>query len=381
MAREVLLPLLFIHYFNMKINDITRAIEKIAPLKYQEEYDNSGLIIGHPEDEVTGVLLSLDTTEEVIDEAISRNLNLIVAHHPIVFKGLKKLNGSNYVERAVMKAVKHNIAIYAAHTNLDNVLANGVNRKFAQKIGLQDLRILQPKSGLYSKLVIYTPVNDAERIRDAVFEAGAGHIGSYSECSFSTDGAGTFKPGDEANPAIGVRGEREAVQETKLEVIMPSHLAAGIILSVKKVHPYEEMAYDLISLDNETSGIGSGVIGWLPEPLAVPDFLALLKKNMELPLVRHTAFEGMIHQVAVCGGVGSFLTKAAMREKADAFVTSDVKYHEFFDAEKRLMLCDIGHYESEISTLEIFYEVITEKFPTFAVAFCRTSTNPIQYYQ
>jgi len=365
----------------MKIKDIILQIEQIAPLSYQEEYDNAGLIIGNPEDEVSGVLLSLDTTEAVIDEAISLQLNLIVAHHPIIFKGLKKINGKNYIERAVIKAIKHGIAIYAAHTNLDNVLGNGVNRKFAQKIGLEKLEILQPKPGQLKKIVFYTPVKDAEKVKQAIFAAGGGQIGNYSECSFSVKGQGTFTPGKAANPSIGERGHRETLEEIKTEVLVPALIAEHIVESVKKVHPYEEMAYDIITLSNQGSEIGSGVIGFLPEPLSKVDFLAMLKKTMNLPLIRHTDYSGMIHKVAVCGGVGSFLTQSAIRGKADAYVTSDIKYHEFFDAENHLLLCDIGHYESEISTLEIFYEVITEKFPTFAVAFCRTSTNPIQYYQ
>mgnify|MGYP000465743166 CR=1 FL=1 len=365
----------------MKIRDIIQEIEHIAPLEYQEDYDNAGLIIGHPEDEVSGILLSLDTTEEVIEEAASQGKNLIIAHHPVVFRGLKKFNGKNYVERAVMLAIKKGIAIYAAHTNLDNVLRNGVNRKFADKVGLTGLRILSPKRQNLVKVSIYVPYGNADTIKDALFAGGAGEIGEYSECSFTMKGEGTFKPGVLANPAIGQAGKRESVEEGRVEVIIPEHKAFRLIEQVRAVHPYEEMAYDIFPLSNENPEVGSGVYGFLPEPLETNDFLALLKEKLNLPLIRHTAFMGKIRKVAVCGGAGSFLTKAALGIKADAYITSDIKYHEFFDAENRMLLCDIGHYESEISTLEIFYEVITEKFPTFAVAFCKTSTNPIQYYQ
>ncbi len=365
----------------MKIKDIAREIENIAPLFYQEEYDNAGLLVGNADDEVSGILLSLDTTEDVIDEAIKLKMNLIIAHHPIIFKGLRKLNGKNYVERAVIKAIRHNIAIYVAHTNLDNVLGNGVNMKFAQKLGLKDIRILQPKKDTLVKIVVYSPAKDAGMVREAIFAAGAGRIGNYSECSFSAGGQGSFLPGEGARPAVGEQGRREELEETKIEVLAPAHSSRGIVEAVKKVHPYEEMAYDILPLKNEGGETGSGVFGYLPEPLTTPDFLAKLRQDMKLPLIRHTAYTGMISKVAICGGSGSFLTQAALGVKADAYVTADIKYHEFFDAEERLLLCDIGHYESEISTLEIFYEVIKEKYPTFAVAFCKTSTNPIQYYQ
>ncbi len=382
MGQEALLPRLFIHYFNtMKIKDIVREIENIAPLSYQEDYDNAGLIIGNAEDEVTGILLSLDTTEEVVEEAIRQKMNLIIAHHPIIFKGLKKINGKNYVERTVIKAIQNNIAIYAAHTNLDNVLENGVNMKFARKLGLTGLEILQPKQDMLVKVVVFTPVKDADRIKDAIFESGGGGMGNYSECSFSVTGRGTFRPGENASPAVGEKNKREGIDEVRIEVIVPAAGAGRLIEAVKQVHPYEEMAYDILPLKNEDRETGSGVWGYLPEPMDTGQFLAMLKQSMALPLIKHTGYTGMVHKVAVCGGAGSFLIQAAMREKADAYVTSDLKYHEFFDAENRLLLCDIGHYESEISTLEIFYEVIKEKFPTFAVAFCRTSTNPIQYYQ
>jgi dinuclear metal center YbgI/SA1388 family protein len=364
----------------MKIKEIIREIELVAPLSYQEDYDNSGLIVGHPEDEVSGVLLSLDTTEDVVEEAIRLGKNLIIAHHPIIFKGLKKINGKNYVERVIIKAIRHNIAIYAAHTNLDNVLSNGVNRKFAEKLGLKDISILQPKKDRLVKVVIYTPLKDEERIKAALFAAGAGVIGDYSECSFSIQGQGTFKPGEGASPAIGEIGQREHVNEARVEVIAPEFKASRIVEEVRTIHPYEEMAYDIFPLKNENQELGSGAYGYLEKPMNAGEFLALLKKNMKLSLVRHTYFEGQIHKVAVCGGVGSFLIQAALNIKADAYVTADLKYHEFFDAENRLLLCDIGHYESEISTLEIFYAVIKEKFPTFAVVFCETSTNPIQYY-
>lgn len=365
----------------IKVKDVVKVLERLAPPVYQEDYDNAGLLTGHPEDELKGILLCLDSTEEVLDEAISKGCNMVIAHHPIIFRGLKKINGNNYVERVVIKAIRHNIAIYAAHTNLDNVLEQGVNWKFAQKIGLDNLRILDPKQGQLVKVVVYSPGVDVERVRQAMFDAGAGKIGLYDECSYTMPGQGSFRGLEDAHPAVGEKGKRETVDELRIEVLVPSYLARQVIRAAKEVHPYEEMAYDIIVLANPHQGIGSGVVGTLKEALPVADFLALLKREFKTGVIKHTAFSKDISKVALCGGSGSFLTKRVLAEKVDAFVTSDLKYHEFFDAENQMLLCDIGHYESEISTLEIFYEVIRENFPNFAVAFCKSSTNPVQYYK
>lgn len=365
----------------MKVKAIAELIESIAPLAYQESYDNAGLLTGSPEMEVQGILLALDTTEEVVDDAIRQHCNMIVAHHPIVFKGLKSLTGKSHIERAIIKAIKHDIAIYVAHTNLDNVLKNGVNEKFAKKLNLSNLNIMSPKSGLLSKVFIYVPDSHLSILKNSLFEAGAGEIANYSECSFAVTGTGTFKPSVDANPFEGQVGERSEVAEYKLEVLVETDKISKVLSAARAVHPYEEMAYEVVVLSNQHQEIGSGVVGELPEAMPAADFLNYLKHQMNLEVVRHTAWDQPIKRVAVCGGSGSFLIGTAARLKVDAYITADVKYHEFFEVENRYMLCDIGHYESEISTLEIFYEAITEKFPNFAVIFCSISTNPIQYYK
>jgi dinuclear metal center YbgI/SA1388 family protein len=365
----------------MNVKDFCNAIEAIAPLAYQESYDNAGLILGNPEQEVTQILLCLDSTEAVVDEAIAKGCNLIIAHHPLIFKGLKKINGKNDVERTVIKAIENKIAIYAAHTNLDNVLHKGVNQKFAQKLGLKNLQILQEKSEQLVKIVVYTPLDHAEKLKDVMFAAGAGHIGNYSECSFSSTGTGTFKPELDSNPSIGKIGLREHQSEIKIEAIAPSFMSSKIVSALKMAHPYEEMAYELIPISNFNQSVGAGVIGELDSSMESIEFLDFLKKALNLELIKHTPFEKKIKKVAVCGGSGSFLLNSAMRSQADVYITADVKYHEFFDAIGNLMFCDIGHYESEISTLELFYEEIKDKFPNFAVHFCETSTNPIHYHK
>lgn len=364
----------------MKIKEITTYLESIAPLHYQEAYDNSGLIVGHPEDEVYKALIALDCTEDVVQEAIDKGCNLIISHHPIVFKGLKRFNAANYVERTVMMAIKNNIALYAIHTNLDNVLG-GVNSKIATQLMLTNAAILSPKVGQLKKLVVYVPRANVEEVRKVLFEAGAGAVGDYDECSYNTAGYGTFKPLAGSSPSIGEVGKQERVEETKIEVIFPSYLERKIVVSMLAVHPYEEVAYHLITLDNALQTVGSGVIGNLEQPMEGPAFLAYLKDKLNLNVIRHTALsQKAIQRVAVCGGAGGFLLKEAKRSGADIFITADYKYHEFFDAEKEIVIADIGHYESEQFTQELLLDIIKKKFANFAVLITETDTNPIKYY-
>ncbi|MCA5006593.1 Nif3-like dinuclear metal center hexameric protein [Sphingobacterium bovistauri] len=364
----------------MKIKEITSYLETIAPLAYQESYDNSGLIVGHPNDEVSKALISLDCTEEIVDEAIAKGCDIIISHHPIVFKGLKKFNSKNYVERTVIKAIKNNIALYAIHTNLDNVLG-GVSSKIADKLELVNHAILSPKSELLKKLVVYVPRANVEDVRQALFDAGAGSIGSYDQCSYNTSGYGTFRPLEGANPAIGEMGTQERVEETKIEVIFPSQLERQIVVSMLAAHPYEEVAYHAITIDNKLQYVGSGAIGNLEVPIEASAFMAYLKEKLNLNVIRHTKFsDKKINRVAVCGGSGGFLLNEAKRSGADIFITADYKYHEFFDAEDDIIIADIGHYESEQFTQELLLEIIRKKFVNFAVLLTEIDTNPIKYY-
>lgn len=365
----------------MRIKDLTAYLEKLAPLSYQESYDNAGLIVGNPNEIITGVLISLDSTEDVVEEAIQRGCNVIVAHHPIVFKGIKKFTGKNYVERTIIKAIKNDIAIYATHTNLDNVV-NGVSFKIAQLLGLQQVRILAPKADLLMKLVVFVPVDNTGQLLDALYAAGAGEIGNYSQCSFRVEGKGTFKPNGQANPTIGqTSGPMEEVEENRVEVIFPAYLKNQILAAMRKGHVYEEVAYYLTSLSNENQEVGSGAVGFLPQEMAETDFLAYLKQNMKVSVIRHTSLLNKpIRKVAVCGGAGSFMLSDAIRAGADIFITADYKYHEFFDAENRIIIADIGHYESEQFTKELLKDYICKKFTNFAVHLSETPTNPVKYY-
>ena len=363
----------------MQLKDIIQFLEEKAHPSLQESYDNSGLICGHPSMEITGAIICLDSTEEIIDEAIRHGLNLVIAHHPIVFSGLKKLNGKNYIERTIIKAIKNDIAIYAIHTNLDNII-HGVNAKIAEKIGLINCRILSPMKNKLLKLSTYVPHEHAEKVKEALFNAGAGHIGNYSECSFSTQGEGTFKGGDGSNPVYGEKNIRLKAQETKIEVILESHKQHQVFRALQEAHPYEEVAYEIISLVNNFQETGAGMIGELAEEIDVQDFLKSLKTKMKTDCIRHTKLSSQgIKKVALCGGAGSFLLEDAKRAGADIFITGDFKYHQFFDADGSLVIADIGHYESEQFTIELLGDWLSEKFPTFALRLTENNTNPINY--
>jgi len=363
----------------MKLNALTSYLESFAPPAYQESYDNAGLIVGNPNSEIKKALLCIDSTEEVVKEAIRKKCNLIIAHHPIVFKGLKKFTGRNYVERAVMLAIKQDIAIYCMHTNLDNVYM-GVNKKICEKLGLVNTQTLSPKKEILKKLITFCPLKDAGKVRDALFGAGAGVIGDYSEASYNTEGLGTFKGNESTNPHVGEKGKRHHELEIRIETIFPGYIEQGLLKALLKAHPYEEVAYDIIALENSHLRVGSGMVGELKKPADEAAFLKLLKKTFKTGCVRHTPLTGRkISKVAVCGGSGSFLLQDAIRSKADIFITGDFKYHDFFDAEGKILIADIGHFESEQFTTEIFYEVLSEKFNNFALLFSDTNTNPVNY--
>jgi dinuclear metal center YbgI/SA1388 family protein len=363
----------------MKIIDLISAIEVFAAPELQEDYDNAGLITGNGDRECSGVLCSLDVTLEVIKEAQASNCNLIISHHPIIFKGLKRINGKSYVENIIIEAIKNDIALYAAHTNLDNVLL-GVNGMIAQKLGLKDIEVLQPKKRLLRRLITFAPVDKAEEVRKAVFNAGAGHIGQYSECSFNSEGTGTFKAEEGADPYVGEIGKQHQEKETKIEIVYPFYLETQVVKALVKHHPYEEVAYDIFTMENSHLGMGSGVVGYLEAHMEEKRFLNLLKERFAANGIRYTSLLGKpIQKVAVCGGAGSFLLKKAISSQADIYITGDVKYHEFFDAEGKIVLADIGHYESEQYTVELLCDLLLKKFPTFAVLKSSVNTNPVNY--
>ena len=364
----------------MRIEEVISYLEQWAPPILQESYDNSGLLVGNKQNEITNILVSLDCTEDVIEEAIAKNCNLIVSHHPIVFKGLKRFTGEDYVQRTIIKAIQNNISLYAIHTNLDNTI-EGVNGEIAKRLGLKNVRPLVPLSGHLLQLTVFIPIDYFEKVRTALFEAGAGSLGNYSECGFSVVGNGSFKPEEGAQPFEGNLGDRSEKEEVRFEVILPSWKKAEVQHALFQSHPYEEIAHNWQNLQNPIHQFGSGAIGELETPISLINCLSKLKEVFNNHSIKYTnTSQSMIQKIAVCGGSGQFLLGAAKALGADAFITSDVKYHEFFDSENRLSFIDIGHFESEQFTIELIHAKITEKFRTFAVHKTGVITNPVLYY-
>ena len=363
----------------MKIKEIVSALERFAPLPLQDGFDNAGLQIGLTEAEATGALLCLDVTEAVLDEAIGLGYNLVIAHHPLLFKGCKSITGRDYVERCILKAIKNDIVIYAAHTNMDNAWG-GVNFKIAEKLGLKNVRVLEPKEEALVKLVTYVPVAQAEEVRNALFAAGCGCIGRYDSCSYNVEGSGTFRAQEGTHPYCGAVGELHTEAEVCIETIVPAYRKAEAVRALLKVHPYEEPAFDLYPLQNTWQQAGAGVIGELEKPETELEFLKRVKKTFEVECLRHNKLMGReIQTVALCGGAGAFLLPLAIRQRADVFLTGEIKYHEFFGHEGEILLAETGHYESEQYTKEIFYTIIRDLFPSLDVQQTRVNTNPIKY--
>jgi dinuclear metal center YbgI/SA1388 family protein len=364
----------------MQISEIINFLETIAPTSLQEPYDNAGLLTGVPEWECNGALVSLDITDEIIDEALALKCNLLIVHHPLIFKGLKRLNGNDQVSRNIIRAIKNDLAIYAIHTNLDNVQW-GVNGRISDILELQECEILLSQTGRLKKLVSFVPVSQLDKVRQALFMAGAGQIGRYAGCSFSIDGTGTFTAGKETNPKVGEIGQPHIEKESRLEVVFPEYIENQVLAAMKRVHPYEEVAYDILKLDNEHSGIGSGMTGLLPKPLEERTFLEQVKEAFRIPVIRHSRLNGrLVNRVSFCGGAGSFLISRAIAKKSDVFLTADLKYHDFFEADGKMLLADIGHFESEQFTSDLVYSILKEKFPTFAVLKTGVITNPVNYF-
>jgi dinuclear metal center YbgI/SA1388 family protein len=370
----------------MIIQQVIDFLEELAPLHYAEDFDNVGLLVGNKNTEITSILVTHDTLEEVIDEAIEKNCNLIVSFHPIIFSGLKKLNGNTYVERVVIKAIQNNIAIFSIHTALDNAW-NGVNAIMCKKLGLINQKILIPKKETIKKLLTFVPKTEAENLRQALFDAGAGNIGNYAHCSFNQEGTGSFKPNKEANPTIGKKGETHYEAETKIGITFPAHLESQVLKALFENHSYEEVAYEVTTLENVNQKIGMGMIAELPEAMEELSFLKFVKTKMQCGVIKHSKLLGKkILKVAVLGGSGSFAISAAKRAGADIFLTADLKYHDFYKAENELIIADIGHYESEQYTKNELVDFLTKKITNFAPAFekgnikiSEVNTNPIKY--
>jgi len=363
----------------MIVKEVTDILEELAPLAHAEDFDNVGLLVGNSTTTVTGILVTLDTLENVVDEAIEYECNLIVSFHPIIFKGLKKITGADYVERVVIKAIQNDIAIYSIHTALDSS-SKGVNAKICEVLGIENTQILIPQKGNIKKLTTYIPKNDAQKLKDALFNAGAGNIGNYSNSSFTVDGIGSYMGGENSRPIKGKIGQLHLEEETQINVTFASHNERSILKALFQNHPYEEVAYEIFSLDNNDQNTGMGMVGELKEPMNESDFLASVKQIMNVSVVKHSRLLGKnVQKVAVLGGSGAFAISAAKSIGADVFITSDLKYHQFYEAEDKMVIADIGHYESEQFTKNLLVDYLTEKIPNFAIRLTESNTNPIKY--
>ncbi|MEI6889706.1 MAG: Nif3-like dinuclear metal center hexameric protein [Bacteroidales bacterium] len=363
----------------MKLKELTSFLESFAPLAFQEDYDNSGLLAGLPEQDITAALVCLDITPATVDEALSRGCNLIISHHPFIFHGLKKVEPGKPESDILVKVIKHDIAVYAIHTNIDNSIA-GLNEFLCGKLGLTTVKILSERGGMLSKLVTFTPHGYTDKVRQAMFNAGAGVIGKYDLCSYNVEGQGTFRASAGTNPFVGEKNVPHVEKETRIEVVFPNYIKGKLVNALLSAHPYEEVAFDIYPLSNSFPSCGSGMLGKLTKPMKPEDFLEMLKKKLKITLVRHTELpDKKIGKVAICSGSGSFLIPDALKAGADVFLTSDLKYHDFFNASQRILLADIGHYESEQWIKDLLTERLIEKFPTFAVLSSGLHTNPVHY--
>ncbi|WP_158975785.1 Nif3-like dinuclear metal center hexameric protein [Cellulophaga sp. L1A9] len=364
----------------MIVKQVIEILEELAPLTYAEDFDNVGLLVGDHQNEVSGILVTLDTLENVVDEAIATNCNLIVSFHPIIFSGLKKLTGDNYVQRVVIKAIQNNISIYSMHTALDNS-NQGVNAKICEILGLENTKILIPQKGTIKKLSTYVPKNDAAQLKEILYQAGAGNIGNYSNCSFTVEGTGSYKANEKATPVKGEIGKTHFEEETKISITFEKAVEKHVIKALLAHHPYEEVAYELITLENTNQNIGIGMHGSLAKAMPESQFMDFLKEKMDVKCIRHSNFLGKpIKTIAVLGGSGSFAISTAKAVNADVFITADLKYHQFYEAEGKILLADIGHYETEQFTKNLLVDYLTKKIPNFAVRLSESKTNPIKYF-
>ena len=364
----------------MKLKELCSYLDSAVPLAFQEGYDNSGLQVGSPEREITSAMITLDVTEDVIKDALAEKCDVVVSHHPLIFNGIKNLTGKSFTEKIIYEAVKNDIAVYSAHTNLD-VFNSGVSRKMAEKIGLEDISVLSPSANLLLKLVTFIPESYLEKVRNAIFEAGAGVTGNYDFCAFTNSGTGSFRGNEMAKPFVGEKGKIHFENEIRFETILFSHKKDMVIKALLENHPYEEVAYDLYSLENRNTGIGSGCAGYFHKPISEHDFLEQVSLVFDAKGIRYSKLTGKaIRKVALCGGSGAFLINPAIYSGADAYLTADIKYHDFFKAENKILLVDAGHFETEKFSTEILKDLIIKKFPKFAVRFSEKNTNPINYY-
>ena len=363
----------------MIIEELTTFIEDKFPLSQQESYDNCGLIVGDPKKTVKKVLLALDCTEQVIKEAKLKKADVIITHHPLMFSSINKLTANDYEGSLIIKLIKSDIALYAVHTNLDNSI-NGINKYLALKLGLKNLQILVGKEKTFKKIITFVPKAYSQKVITALSAAKAGNIGLYSHCAFVTEGSGCFKPEKGAKPFLGELSKINQVEEVKLEMVFASENQKMIENSLKKAHPYEQPAFDIIELANPNPDIGAGIYGDLPAQINTAEFLKLVKTKLNLSYIRQSnSAKKFISKVAICSGAGFFVFEQAKRLNVDALVTSEIKHHEFLAAENNILLCDIDHHEGEIAAVNILDQIL-QKLENIDTLISKHNLSPAQIF-
>ncbi|WP_371370673.1 Nif3-like dinuclear metal center hexameric protein [Sporomusa aerivorans] len=347
---------------SVKCRDIIAEVEQLAPKHFAESWDNVGLLIGRPDQDIHKVLVTLDVDTAVVEEAIAVQADMIVAHHPLLFKGLTRIRTDSPQGNMLASLIKKDVAVYAAHTNLDSA-PGGVNDVLARKL---NLRNVVPLTTVYQeklhKLVVFVPVSHVETVRAAMTAAGAGHIGNYSHCTFQTQGVGTFLPLAGTSPYIGEQNKLEYVEEYRLETIIPLSIRSQVVSAMLAAHPYEEVAYDDYLLQNTGPGSGLGRVGELSQPLTLADFINQIKSALCIQSLKAAGpTKTFIQKVAVCGGSGASLIKNAITAGADVLVTGDVKYHEAQEAiAAGLNIIDAGHFATEQPVVECLVEYLNQ---------------------
>jgi len=367
----------------MRVRDIQQILESWAPKEIAWERDNIGLQAGDPAAVVRGILVALDVTEEVIAEAVRRKANLLVSHHPLLFRPLSAVTMQSARGRCIRALMQSGINLYSAHTNLD-FTRGGTSFALAQALGLTDVEFLRMPYEVQRKVVTFVPPAEAERVARAMADAGAGIIGNYDSCSFAGPGTGTFRGNERSRPAIGKRGVLEHASETRLEMMVPRWRLGDVIGAMHRAHPYEEVAYDVYPLENRSREHGMGIIGNARRPVTLRVFLNDLKRRLGVPALRCTGdMRRTVRRVAACGGSGTELMDEAARRGADVFVTADVRYHSFHDVEASMALVDAGHFETELPVVRAVVEHLRAacraRHATVPIHAARTSTNPIVY--
>ncbi len=364
---------------SIKCSELMKFMEEFAPVNLAEDYDNVGLLIGSRNQEIKKVLVCLDVTTKVVEEAVEKKVNLIVSHHPIIFKGLKRIVEEDPKGRLLYKLIRNGIGVYSAHTNMD-FTHGGINDTLANLLGLSNIRNLKKhKEDRFFKIVVFVPEQNTDTVREAMCSAGAGWVGDYSDCTFMVKGTGTFKPLEGTNPYIGSKGNLEKVEEYRLETIVPQKKLKKVVNAMIEAHPYEEVAYDVYPMELSLKEYGFGKVGSLVETQKLDKFISTVKEKLNVKSVRVIgSVKKEIRNVAVfCGSFDTDVINSM--NGVDVLVTGDMKYHDALDAaEMGLCIIDAGHYSTERIMVPRLAWILSQRFASVDIETSILEENPIK---